>query len=186
MIRRKYFIVAFLVLVIGCGDQPSSLPLAPAEPSSFIGQVCPNSSESNCDMDEPFTDPCPTCDGVFITSYSPESCYANAGNDPDSDDLDNACEYNLATAFAPQLIVQRGCNYDYTVSPARMGGEYFYAVQGRQGGGVRIAYLPAYYRDCGAVVSPCQYEPFGFCDGHTGDSEFVFIDISYKLYRSTG
>jgi len=67
-----------------------------------------------------------------------------------------------------------------------MGGEYYFAAQqgvqrGLYGGtsDIRIAYLPAYYVDCGAVAELCDYPLVPECGGHTGDSEFIMIDVSY-------
>lgn len=78
------------------------------------------------------------------------------------------------------------CNWDYGLN--RMGGEYFFAAEARwgaQGPVVRIAYLPAYYWDCGVphdFISNCLLSPIfapGSCDAHTGDSEFMLVDVSY-------
>jgi hypothetical protein len=78
------------------------------------------------------------------------------------------------------------CNWDYGLD--RMGGEYFFAVDDKwdtAGAVVRIAYLPAYYVDCGVrhdFLSSCLVAPIfapGSCDPHTGDSEFILVDVAY-------
>lgn len=72
---------------------------------------------------------------------------AHMGADRDADGLSDACELGLARAFAPVLMVRAaGCNWDTSVRPARPGGGYLHAVQ-RAGATVRVAYLPAYFRD---------------------------------------
>lgn len=98
--------------------------------------------------------------------------------DTDADGLGDACELAVARAFAPQLEVSaRGCNWDTSVVPARLGGEYLFAVQpGSNGDTIRIAYLPAYYRDCGWSGIKC-WLPFVDCAPHIGDSEALFIDV---------
>jgi len=41
---------------------------------------------------------------------------------------------------------------------------------------VRIAYLPAYYRDCGWSGASCMLR-MGRCGAHDGDSEFIVLDV---------
>jgi hypothetical protein len=64
-----------------------------------------------------------------------------------------------------------------------MGGEYYYAVEARVDDQhvpwrwvLQVAYLMAYYWDCGSGTST----PYDWFDNpHTGDSEFAIIDVSY-------
>jgi hypothetical protein len=115
-------------------------------------------------------------------------CFAAGAWDPDNDGMANDCENVLAQAFAPGLWFMRDCNWDNRF--ARMGGEYYFAVQrapGQEYDAARIAYLPAYYLDCGTphdAISLCgasQLTPLtdGACAGHTGDSELIMLDISF-------
>src|SRR5688500_12486484 len=63
------------------------------------------------------------------------------------DPLTADCAFQFASAFAPVLAVRSaGCNWDDTQQ--RLGGGYFFAAQ-RVDSIVRVAYLPAYFRDCG-------------------------------------
>lgn len=106
-----------------------------------------------------------------------EQCERGA-EDKDRDGLDDRCEHELAAAFAPELRVDPSeCGFDRTVSPAQLGGEYLYAVQRsddtRQ---MRIAYLPAYYVDCGWSGPKCVVAR-EMCEGHAGDSEFMIVEI---------
>jgi hypothetical protein len=97
--------------------------------------------------------------------------------DTDRDDLADDCELKLASAFAPYFVVStRACNWDASVQNGRIGGEYYFAVQRTDSGEVRIAYLPAYYEDCGWEGIKC-HQPVIPCEGHSGDSEFVAIDV---------
>lgn len=105
----------------------------------------------------------------------PELCPI-AASDADHDGLSDQCELNLAQHFAPVLIVRSGgCNWDDSVTPARPGGEYLYAVQSVDSATMRIAYLPAYYRDCGWHGLKCRL-PVVDCAPHVGDSEFMVIE----------
>ncbi len=134
------------------------------------------------------TDLCPTCDGLFLYGWSDVGCFLEPTWDPDGDSVDNACENALGQAFAPLLFTKVDCNWD--VGFGRQGGEYFFVVQRavdpfKQPADIRIAYLPAYYWDCGAqhdFLSWCIFGDIfapGSCDAHTGDSEFILVDVSY-------
>jgi hypothetical protein len=110
-----------------------------------------------------------------LLSASDTAC-STTSPDLDNDGLSDSCELSLAQAFAPQLVVAgSGCNFDTSVSPSRLGGEYYFGVQ-RSGDNVRIAYLPAYYRDCGWRGAKC-WLPFVDCAPHAGDSELIIIDV---------
>ena len=102
---------------------------------------------------------------------------AMGGADADEDGLADSCELDFARAFAPMMVTaSEGCNWDTSVEPARLGGEYLFAVQEMAINHVRIAYLPAYYRDCGWRGIKC-WLPFVDCAPHDGDSEAVIIDV---------
>lgn len=88
--------------------------------------------------------------------------------------LSAACRAALAERFAPTLIVAPGgCNWD--TSTRRLGGGYFFAVE-RLDTVVRIAYLPAYFMDCGWRGPKC-WLPGVDCSPHAGDSEFIAVDV---------
>ncbi|HKW08796.1 MAG TPA: hypothetical protein VJO33_00365 [Gemmatimonadaceae bacterium] len=83
--------------------------------------------------------------------------------------MDDNCEFAVARAFAPLLKVNPNeCDWDGGLN--RIGGEYYFAVQRNDeyGPRLRIAYMPAYYKDCGGP------EP------HKGDSEFILEDVSFE------
>ncbi|MDP9347746.1 MAG: hypothetical protein M3P24_01150 [Gemmatimonadota bacterium] len=107
-----------------------------------------------------------------------EACATAPGAaDADGDELRDACEHALAAAFAPLLVFDAAeCGWDTSVTPARVGGGYLYAAQ-PVGEHVRVAYLPAYYRDCGWRQPVCQVTRW-LCDGHPGDSEAVVVELS--------
>ncbi|HEX2093204.1 MAG TPA: hypothetical protein VHG28_12415 [Longimicrobiaceae bacterium] len=111
--------------------------------------------------------------------WNVERCLSPAA-DRDGDRVDDACEHELAAAFAPELVFdERECGWDASVPGGRVGGGYLYALQREpRSGGVRIAYLPAYYRDCGWRLPACRLT-WWLCDGHAGDSELIVVDAAY-------
>ncbi len=116
----------------------------------------------------PDPDPFPGAKGYWLGSnVTPGRCYAKHNPnvvDRDKDWLDDNCEYQLAFAFRPYLYI-----HPFDACPD---GEPYWAVKlfddQYWGGGdmIRIAYMPAYYSDCGAF-------------GHAGDSEFIRFTIDW-------
>jgi hypothetical protein len=128
----------------------------------------------------PTEDPYPDSAGIWIYGWEPNECF-NISWDIDNDGVHNGCENAMAAAFAPEMIFTTRCDWDAALS--RMGGEYYFAVQLAKTqvyGSLRIAYLPAYYWDCGGIHEVCQF-PFVSCGGHPGDSEFILVDITYDF-----
>jgi hypothetical protein len=116
----------------------------------------------------------PADTGVAL-AWSAARCAAPAG-DADADGLDDACELALARAFAPELVVdRRDCLWAADTAGGRLGGGYLFVAQ-RQGARVRLAYLAAYYRDCGWSGAACALRA-GACGAHAGDSELVVVDV---------
>lgn len=114
------------------------------------------------------------------TGWTVESCAAapRSAGDADRDGTEDGCEHALAAAFAPLLVFDEGeCGWDASVPPGRVGGEYLYAVQGAGEGRVRVAYLPAYYGDCGWRLPACRVTPW-LCHPHVGDSEMVVVEAA--------
>jgi hypothetical protein len=114
---------------------------------------------------------------------------ADATIDEDRDALDDRCELALARAFAPELRVDaRECGWRDDVAPARLAGGYLFAAQ-RTRTGVRLAYLPAYFRDCGWSGAVCLLVAGG-CGAHAGDSELIVVDVAASApagrWRATG
>ena len=98
-------------------------------------------------------------------------------HDVDGDRLDDGCELALARDFAPELMVDSTeCLWLADVRPARLAGGYLFAARPLADGGVRIAYLPAYARDCGWDGTLCRLRPGG-CGAHAGDSELLVLDV---------
>ena len=120
-------------------------------------------------------DPTPGADGIWLgANTSPETCFAATGRtiiDADKDWLDDGCEYRIAYAFAPSLLMLQS-------STCAQGEPYWAAKYFAKAGIVRIAYMPAYYRDCGHPnVSP----PLPFLGPHAGDSEFIWVEVFYNV-----
>lgn len=97
-----------------------------------------------------------------------------AGADTDLDSLSDECELALATAFAPLLVVDTSdCRWQ--TGRQRIGGGYYHGVQPTGGGRIAIAYLPAYYIDCGLSGPKCRI-PGLACRPHAGDSELIVVE----------
>ncbi len=122
--------------------------------------------------------------------YSEAGC-TEVDYDADEDGLDDYCEVELATLFAPDLSFYEG---------DEVGREPRYAAEKLPWGGVRIVYLIGYYFDVGNVGYQrdlCEdfiafplawlFGNLGFfdleavesCRGHVGDSEFVVLDLRF-------
>jgi len=191
-------ILGTLVTVVACrSDRTTSVE--PIEPGRILAKhqcrVDPEAVRQAARTTGPLSaisslcvaeDACPTCDGVFVFGWDDASCFWSISSwDPDGDFVDNGCENALARALAPELISARDCNYDYSLK--RQGGEYYFAAQRVTDDDgfplIRIAYLPAYYLDCGTPrdqLSAClDFLGLSFCDGHTGDSEFIIVDARF-------
>jgi hypothetical protein len=94
--------------------------------------------------------------------------------DTDGDGISDFCELALAHAVAPVLTVRTGgCNWDHAAG--RLKGGYLYAVQPVEDR-IRVAYLPAYLRDCGWSGPKCLL-PWVDCSPHSGDSEFIVVEL---------
>lgn len=131
-------------------------------------------------------DPCDGCPGIYLPAWTPDACFRPApSKDLDFDGVHDYCENALAAAFAPMMMFASDCDWDYSVDGGRMGGEYFWVVDkgrprwtltGWKLADIRIVYIPAYYRDCGTGAGIEE----GFDDPHSGDSEFIIIDVNYS------
>src|SRR5215207_364319 len=107
--------------------------------------------------------------------WSASEC-ARATDDIDADGLDDGCELALAQAFAPEMVVDsRDCLWRSDPAPPRLSGGYLFAARPASGG-VRIAFLPAYFRDCGWTRTVCAFRGRD-CGAHAGDSELIVVDV---------
>ncbi|MGQ0560865.1 MAG: hypothetical protein ACT443_03210 [Gemmatimonadota bacterium] len=103
------------------------------------------------------------------------ACGDAVSQDDDQDGLSNTCELSLARSVAPILVVRAtGCNWNEAT--ARLGGGYLFAAQPVDAA-VRVAYLPAYFRDCGWRGAKC-WLPGVDCSPHAGDSEFIVVELT--------
>lgn len=121
-------------------------------------------------------DPSPGAAGVWLGDYSSARwCYANYNSwvtDADKDWLDDKCEYELAKAFAPAVAIS--AQEDCELGEPYWAVKYFPNIPAYGTGEfVRIAYMPAYYRDCGDLWGH-------FASGHRGDSEFIMVGIHHN------
>ncbi len=124
--------------------------------------------------------------GLRVAGWS-GACLA-ARDDADRDGLDDGCELALAAAFAPELVVDRRDCLWTPAEPGRLAGGYLFVAQ-PSGPGVRVAYMPAYFRDCGWSGPVCLLRGRG-CSAHAGDSEVVALDLAHDSatgrWRTTG
>ena len=101
---------------------------------------------------------------------------AGAGPDSDGDGLSDACELHLARGFAPILVTSSTtCNVEANAAGRRLGGGYLFLVRPTPAGAL-IAYLPAYFQDCGWSGPKCLL-PGLSCAPHEGDSELIAVDL---------
>jgi hypothetical protein len=157
----------------GCEILPEQCPsrYPPDQPlPDFAGNL--HNFNRATGLNEPTSpvDPFPGTEGIWLNLY-PEDCWAtfyrvgSSHPDLDADGLDDNCELRLAQAFAPMLRFSSG--EDCPGGEAYWGAKFFddwYPYN--TGNFVRIAYLMAYYMDCGT-------------GGHTGDSEFIQLRITF-------
>lgn len=110
------------------------------------------------------------------SDYATEGC-TGAAHDSDADGLSDPCELALARAFAPVLVTSSSaCNVDAHAEPQRLGGGYLFVVRPTPAGAL-VAYLPAYFRDCGWRGPKCIL-PGLSCAPHEGDSEMIAVELS--------
>jgi len=124
-------------------------------------------------------DPFPTAPGIWLgDSVTATTCFADQNpailqsgtllNDQDKDWLADNCEVDLAYAFAPRLLFDFG-------EPCPFGEPYWAAKYFPFSGVVRIAYLPAYWDDCGDDIA-------GFIgNSHSGDSEYMMLEVGFHV-----
>ncbi len=111
---------------------------------------------------QPAQDPCPTCNGIFLTRSAASWYYCTAGRvlDADVDGVDDSCEFDVAQAFAPQLYISPNDG-----DPRRQ--TYWVArLFPGLGQSLEIMYLLGYYNDTGTL-------------GHEGDSEWISLVVNW-------
>ena len=105
-------------------------------------------------------------------------CAVLRAPDDDADGLADGCEESLARTFAPELLVDpRDCLW--SDADHRLAGGYFYVVQPLTTArdSVRVAFLPAYLRDCGWRGAQ-RLLRLGRSNAHAGDSELILLDVA--------
>jgi len=178
--RRTALAVASTLLFAACADPGRiAAPTAPLTraPSFDFGDPCDPRIQV-CDDPGGGAPPPPPQLGISL-GISQQYCQvATPGTlpDADGDGLNDTCEYMLAVAFAPLLVqgIEVEAGWPASSTLPTIPGEYLFAVgKGNAGYAARIAYLPAYYKDRGAVT----YAGEG---SHSGDSEFIMVDLAYN------
>ena len=112
-------------------------------------------------------------------NWTAESCRVPA-RDRDADGVDDDCELALARAFAPELVADpRDCGWEAGIDGGRLGGGYLFAAESAPDSrALRVAYLPAYFRDCGWEGLPCLTRGAD-CAAHDGDSELLVVETRH-------
>lgn len=189
-------LVAAALLGAACSEAPLAMDVRPPqEPLRYVppetcdsnttyeyGDPCYQSPTANHIVGWPYYDftpwftlpagdPYPGWTGVYLGSdVSPARCYAenNPGGivDSDRDWLADHCEYTIARAFAPQMVVSA---HDGSAEAE----PYWAATYFKSEGVVRLGYLLSYYADGGEHGWP-QFT------AHSGDSEFVMVEVKYN------
>ncbi len=195
---RCFGLVILSILAVSCGQEGPE----PTQPSFQTNEWC-DTHPIECNGG--IADPDPSAPGYYLgASITPAKCFSATGvgiGDSDRDGMSDSCENVLAQAFRPSLNLAPP-NYDCDPSM-----EPYWAAKyfPRQGSVVRIAYLFAYHSDCGdsGLVNRLLAEvvefatlkgvinnlavSFGFevstddpGGGHSGDSEFVMVDVRFN------
>jgi hypothetical protein len=185
--RRIGSVVAILfcaALAGACAD--ITVPTAPTVTglSTRRASVCGDETEI---WHDPACDPPPgvgtgTPTGGLVVNGYPDyaSCFYAIVSDGDGDHVDDGCEQAIAAAFAPMLSHYTG-EEDFDHNTGMIQGEYYFAVTGQTDAffglpGLRIAYLPAYFKDLGTGNEFIDVYLGG--SGHYGDSEFIMLDVT--------
>lgn len=130
-------------------------------------------AELGCDEPQPGTV------GVFLPSGATmSSCVPNPGSpipdesqDRDRDGVQDACEYELAQAFHPQMqFMSDDC--DISREPYWAASYITSPIDGLPK--IQIFYAISYHLDCGSPRPDCPVD----CSGHYGDSEFIVLEVS--------
>lgn len=173
---RQKLVLALLALTACSEPQagPSGVPervlVQPYLPCNPEEQYCGgNPGPHQPDLD-------PGAPGYWLGfGTGPAFCYSASGaniNDADRDKFDDWCEKTIAQRFRPLL---RFSPYDCN----RQGERYWAAHYFPETERFRVAYLLAYYKDCGTPSTIfCDISVSGDrCLGHQGDSEFIVVDL---------
>jgi hypothetical protein len=180
---RALGVAATLLLVVGCGDGEGTADVVERDNENASDRVSerqalaaawPYFAPAGDFLYEAPDDPSPGADGLWLGSeVTPDVCFADRNpavsqnwRDVDQDWLAESCEFELAKAFAPLL-------HFWNPDPCP-GGEPGWAVKYfNLSQTVRIAYMPAYYDDCGLPQ-------LGFGGGHAGDTELIMVETIFN------
>ncbi len=155
-----------LVLASGCGDvfdpptapEHTTPPLEPAdEPTASTAADCPPLDE-NCGPVDPGGGGSTSLRLNVANGWNLADCQDTSmgGGDSDGDGLNDGCEYDVAYAFAPVMMVDPD---DDVVR------DEYYVVMPGEGSKIMIFYAFGYHRDIALVT------------GHNGDSEFLVFEL---------
>lgn len=204
---RAWLVAVVAAGVAACADQ-STAPDGPNARTVYGCEMDPECSGGGGGGGTGFAvDTHPMAPGYWMgTTVTPQACISPTGagiSDADLDGTHDYCENLLAERFRPAL--------SFSAYDCDTGQEPYWAAKAfpAQGNVVRVAYLFAYYRDCGIQdpqplgcsvqvlggtlltfngllpsysIGPLPVSPEPLCDGHQGDSEFLILDLAYDPY----
>jgi hypothetical protein len=192
--RPRLLHVLLAATVIGCAEPNTSLTaptLAPGQPArdftdpcytGMVDQKCEGEPEYGIGSWRFFApvndvlyqapgDPSPNAAGIWLgASVTPAACFNDRTpyiTDVDHDWLDDGCELELARGFAPRWSM--GPQDECPDGEPAWAAKYFPAA-----GAVRIAFMPAYYDDCGGDTF------LNIGPAHHGDSEFAMVEVIFN------
>ncbi len=117
------------------------------------------------------------------TAVPSQSVCGTGGPDSDSDHLTDTCEQSLLQRFAPVFVASpSACNWD--TEAARLEGGYLVGAEPIPGG-VRLAYLPAYFEDCGWSGPKCLLRLRGGCSPRMRCQSPAEADAAWTFTRTS-
>ena len=166
MKTRIFALAAALVFAAACTDAAPILEPAAAPPPGPLAAYgdCSESNGKDAKLDE-----CGGGGGVSTSlrrhlesGYTLEDCRNTdiGGGDSDGDGLNDTCEYDVAEAFAPAMMVNQ---FIYNFYHDNRRDEYWVVMPGEMNS-IMVFYAFGYHRDTGY-------------NSHNGDSEFVVMRI---------
>lgn len=193
MLRWRPLLATVLAFAISCSDSRSPVaPLSAGPPSHAFTDPCETGMvDQTCDGEPQYGigswrffapvndviyeapgDPSPGAPGIWLgANVTPSACFNDRTpyiTDVDHDWLDDRCELELARGFAPRWSM--GPQDECPDGEPAWGAKYFPGA-----GAVRIAFMPAYYDDCGVGATPLNIGA-----GHYGDSEFTMVEVVFN------
>lgn len=175
---RRSMVVLLAFVMSACASDTATGPAVerdalrpPSEPVAPQRWSCYDPVDPHCINDPAPGDPSPGQPGYYLgPDFSYYACTEGI-SDADRDGLADFCEYQLALAFRPELMMSQQ-------EPAPGREEYWAATL--LGGNVVIVYMFGYYQDNGDPGCLDGIFGLGKCGGHWGDNEFTVVYLGFE------